>query len=66
MTNIELFEDRVQYIVDDTTYNIEYVVDNLINSNNFVDNLKKFVDDTNTALVNEFADIINPYAWEEL
>lgn len=66
MTNIELFEARVQNIVNNTTYNMEYVVDNLINSNRFVDDLKKFVDDTNTALVDEFKDRLNPYIWKEL
>ena len=66
MTNIKLFEERVQNIVDSTTYNMEYVVDNLINSNKFVDDLKKFIDNTNSALVDEFEDKLNPYIWEEL
>ena len=66
MSDITLFEARVEELVNTTTYNMEYVNDNIITSSKYIDDIKKFVDDTNTALVAEFKEQLNPYAWEEL
>ena len=66
MTDMELFEKRVRDIVNAITYNMEYVNDNVTNTDAFYDSLIRFVDKTNGALIDEYRDIINPYAWEEL
>ena len=66
MSDITLFESRVEELVNATTYNMEYVNDNVTNSDKYINDLKKFIDDTNIALVEEFKEQLNPYAWEEL
>ena len=66
MSNMDAFIARVHKLVNETTYDMEYVIDNLIETNDYENSLKKFVDDTNAALVEEYSAVINPYAWKEL
>lgn len=66
MTNMTLFEARVKKCINEVTYDIEYVINNVLNSDNYLNETKKIVDDMNAALVAEYQTVINPYAWKEL
>lgn len=66
MTNITLFEARVKKCVNEITHDMEYMLDNILNSDNYLNETKQIVDNMNAALVAEYQSVINPYAWKEL
>lgn len=66
MTNMTLFEARVKKCVNEITYDMEYVINNVLNSDNYLNGIKTIIDDINAALVAEYKTVINPYAWKEL
>ena len=66
MTNMTLFEARVRKCVNEITYDIEYIINNVLNSDNYLNEIKKIIDDMNAGLIAEYQAVINPYAWKEL